>query len=300
MQNKTKVIRGVKLVNFIEYFKNANIDFGIFTSFGITDALDIAIVAFIFYKFLMLVKETRAEQLIKGMIILLVALKLSEWANLVMIHFILQQTMTLGFLALLIVFQPELRRGLEYIGRSKFLAKSLVEILNEEQESSFDEIVNAVSIMSRSKIGGLIVLEKDSGLNDLAGTGIRLDARVSSNLIQNVFFPNSPLHDGAVIIKRDRIVSAGCILPLSDSVSLSKDLGTRHRAALGLVETTDALVVIVSEETGAVSVAMKGKLSRFLDGNTLKSILKAYFVTSNKKPGSEFLKIWRHRNDESV
>jgi len=288
------------VANFMNYFSNMNIDVGIFTSFGITDALDITIVAFVFYKFLMLVKGTRAEQLIKGMIILLVALKLSEWANLVMIHFILQQTMTLGILALLIVFQPELRRGLEYIGRSKFLAKSLVEILNEEQESSFDEIVKAISILSRNRVGALVVLEKDTGLNDIVSTGIRLDARISSNLIQNVFFPNSPLHDGAVIIRRERIVSAGSILPLSDSVNLSKDLGTRHRAALGLVENTDALVIIVSEETGAISVAMKGKLSRFLDGNTLKSILKTYFENPNKKSGSVFLKIWRHHNDESV
>lgn len=148
------------MTEFIQNIENMNIDLGIFTSFGVTDVLDILIVAFVFYKFLMLVKETRAEQLIKGMIILLVALKLSEVANLVMIHFILQQTMTLGVLALLIVFQPELRRALEYIGRSKLLAKSLAELLNEDMEERYDEIVNAVTVLSRNRIGVLLVMEK--------------------------------------------------------------------------------------------------------------------------------------------
>ena len=288
------------MLDFMNNLENMNIDLSYFTSFGITDAVDILIVAFVFYKFLMLVKETRAEQLIKGMIILLVALKLSEVANLVMIHFILQQTMTLGVLALLIVFQPELRRALEYIGRSKFLTQSLAEILKEDREQNFDEIVHAVTNLSRSQIGALIVFEKSTGLQDLIDTGIQIDAKITSSLIQNVFFPNSPLHDGAVIIRKDRLVSAGCILPLSDSVKLSKDLGTRHRAALGTVEHTDAVVIIVSEETGAISLAMNGKLSRFIDGNTLKSILVSTFAHSESKPESSFLKLWRPRNDETT
>ncbi len=288
------------MTEFIQNIENMNIDLGIFTSFGVTDVLDILIVAFVFYKFLMLVKETRAEQLIKGMIILLVALKLSEVANLVMIHFILQQTMTLGVLALLIVFQPELRRALEYIGRSKLLAKSLAELLNEDMEERYDEIVNAVTVLSRNRIGVLLVMEKNTGLGDIIDTGILIDGKITSNLIQNIFFPNSPLHDGAVVIRKDRIVSAGCILPLSDSVNLSKDLGTRHRAALGMVENTDALVIIVSEETGAISLAKDGKLSRFLDGNTLKGILKLTFEQPHDKKKHHGRKIWRPRNDETT
>jgi len=288
------------MTEFIQNIENMNIDLGIFTSFGVTDVLDILIVAFVFYKFLMLVKETRAEQLIKGMIILLVALKLSEVANLVMIHFILQQTMTLGVLALLIVFQPELRRALEYIGRSKLLAKSLAELLNEDMEERYDEIVNAVTVLSRNRIGVLLVMERNTGLGDIIDTGILIDGKITSNLIQNIFFPNSPLHDGAVVIRNDRIVSAGCILPLSDSVNLSKDLGTRHRAALGMVEHTDALVIIVSEETGAISLAKDGKLSRFLDGNTLKGILKLTFEQPHDKKETPWAKIWRPRNDETT
>ena len=287
------------MTQLIENIKNMNIDLGIFTSFGITDVVDIMIVAFVFYKLLMLVKETRAEQLIKGMIILLVALKLSELANLVMIHFILQQTMTLGVLALLIVFQPELRRALEYLGRSKFLSKSFIEMFNEDLEERYDEMISAISVLSRNRIGALIVMEKNTGLNDIVETGIALDAKISSNLIQNIFFPNSPLHDGAIIIKKDRIVSAGCILPLSDSVNLSKDLGTRHRAALGMVEHTDAVVITVSEETGALSLAKNGKLSRFLDGNTLKSILKSTFEQPVVKGESKFFKMRRSKNDKT-
>lgn len=287
------------MLDFLNNLENLNIDFSYFTSFGITDALDILIVAYVFYKFLMLVKETRAEQLIKGMIILLVALKLSELANLVMIHFILQQTMTLGVLALLIVFQPELRRALEYLGRSKFLSQSLAEMFSEDREANYDEIVHAVTVLSRNRIGALVVMEKETGITDIIDTGIQLDAKISSNLLQNIFFPNSPLHDGAVVIRKDRIVSAGCILPLSDSANLSKELGTRHRAALGMVEHADALVIIVSEETGAISVAMNGKLSRFLDGNTLKSILTSTFEHPDPKKDASFLKIWRPRNDET-
>lgn len=243
------------------------------SSIRLQDVLDIVIIAFCFYKLLMLIKETRAEQLIKGIIILLVVLKLSEWAKLYSVYYILKNTVTLGFVALLILFQPELRRALEYIGRSKFLSKSIVEIQYEELVSSIESIVEATVRMSKNKIGALIVLERETGITEVMETGIKIGGQLSDQLLENIFVPNTPLHDGAVIIRENRIMAAGCILPLSENQNISKELGTRHRAGLGMAESSDAVVVIVSEETGGISVAKDGKLSRFLDGNTLKRIL---------------------------
>lgn len=246
----------------------------IFASMRIMDVIDIAIVAYVFYKIFMLIRETRAEQLIKGLVVLLVIMKLSEWAKLYVVHFILLNTMTLGLIALIIVFQPELRRALEYIGRNKiFFAK-----MAEEQEEAFNrtvhELVSAVVSLSREQIGALIVMERQTGLNEIASTGVKIDAEISSGLLINIFIPNTPLHDGSVIIRKDRILAAGCFLPLSANQTISKELGTRHRAALGIAEQSDALVIIVSEETGTISVALNGKLSRYLDANTLTSVIK--------------------------
>lgn len=246
----------------------------IFASMRIMDVIDIAIVAYVFYKIFMLIRETRAEQLIKGLVVLLVIMKLSEWAKLYVVHFILLNTMTLGLIALIIVFQPELRRALEYIGRNKiFFAK-----MAEEQEEAFNrtvhELVSAVVSLSREQIGALIVMERQTGLNEIASTGVKIDADITSGLLINIFIPNTPLHDGSVIIRKDRILAAGCFLPLSANQTISKELGTRHRAALGIAEQSDALVIIVSEETGTISVALNGKLSRYLDANTLTSVIK--------------------------
>ncbi|SCZ81663.1 diadenylate cyclase CdaA [Acidaminobacter hydrogenoformans] len=246
----------------------------VFSSMRIMDVIDIAIVAYVFYKIFMLIRETRAEQLIKGLVVLLVMMKLSEWAKLYVVHFILLNTMTLGLIALIIVFQPELRRALEYIGRNKiFFAK-----MAEEQEEAFNhtvhELVSSVVSLSREQIGALIVMERQTGLNEIVSTGIKIDAEISSGLLINIFIPNTPLHDGSVIIRKDRILAAGCFLPLSSNQMISKELGTRHRAALGIAEQSDALVIIVSEETGTISVALNGKLSRYLDANTLTSVIK--------------------------
>lgn len=255
----------------------------IFSNIRLMDVIDIGIVAFVFYKLLMLIKETRAEQLIKGLIILLVMLKLSEWAKLYVVHYILMNTMTLGVVALLIVFQPELRRALEYIGRSKFLSKSM-ETTDESFNSMVSNLVNAVNSLSREKIGALIVIERETGLNEIIQTGVKIDGAVSSGLLINVFIPNTPLHDGAVIIRRDRLMAAGCFLPLSENQNINKELGTRHRAAIGIAEQSDAIVIIVSEETGTISVAMNGKLTRHLDGNSLTSVIRNSFLTDNNKP----------------
>ena len=252
----------------------------IFASIRLLDILDILIIAVIFYKILMLIRETRAEQLIKGIIIILVALKLSEWAKLYSVNFILKNTVTLGFVALLIVFQPELRRGLEYLGRSKFLSKS---IQYEEFLESIDSIIESVIAMSNDKVGALIVMERETGISDIIETGILINGNLTSQLLTNIFVPNTPLHDGAVIVRENKIIAAGCLLPLSDNQNISKELGTRHRAALGMSEDTDCIIIIVSEETGGISVAKDGKLSRFLDKKILRKILiDAYDPQKNK------------------
>lgn len=249
----------------------------IISSIRIMDVIDIAIVAYVFYKILMLIRETRAEQLIKGLVVLLVIMKVSEWAKLYVVHFILLNTMTLGLIALIIVFQPELRRALEYIGRNKIFFAKMAEEQEEALNRTVHELVSAVVSLSREQIGALIVMERQTGLNEIVSTGVRVDAEISSGLLINIFIPNTPLHDGSVIIRKDRILAAGCFLPLSANQSISKELGTRHRAALGIAEQSDALVIIVSEETGTISVALNGKLSRYLDANTLTSVIKKAF-----------------------
>lgn len=265
-----------------------------FINFRIIDFLDIIIVAVIFYKLLMLIRETRAEQLIKGLIVLLIVLNVSKWANLHMVHYILQNTMTVGVIALLVVFQPELRRALEYIGRTKWLSISISEVIKEETKRNIEEITVAVSLLSRAKTGALIVMERETGLNEIVDTGTLIEGRISSLLLANIFEHNAPLHDGAVLIKKRKIMAAGCFLPLSTKSDLSRDLGTRHRAALGMVENSDALVVVVSEETGAISVAIDGKLKRFLDINTLTEILLESFIIEEKKNALKGL--WRNMN----
>lgn len=239
----------------------------------VTYLIDIGIIAFVFYKLLGLIKETRAEQLVKGFLIILIISKLSEWAKLYAINYILQSTFTIGLIALVIIFQPELRKALEVLGRSQWIISNNRKGSVEEQTRSINEIIDAVSVMSRKKIGALIVIERLIGINDIIDTGTVLDAKISADLIMNVFYPKSPLHDGAVIIKNNRLMAAGCLLPLSSNKYISKELGTRHRAAMGMTESSDSLIVIVSEETGAISMAIEGKLQRFLDTTTLRELM---------------------------
>ncbi|MDR5659821.1 diadenylate cyclase CdaA [Serpentinicella sp. ANB-PHB4] len=266
---------------------------GIILNIRIRDVADIAIVAFVFYKLYMLIRETRAEQLIKGIFVLLLATQLSQWLQLHVINWILINTMTVGLIALLIVFQPELRRALEYIGRTKFLTKSIVDIEHEELNTVVDEICEAMASLSRQKIGGLIVLEKETGLNEVIETGTVIDGKVSRALLINIFMPNTPLHDGALVIRKSQVLAAGCFLPLTENTNLSKDLGTRHRAGLGITERSDSIVIIVSEETGAISVAENGKLTRFLDIKTLRVRLINSFITTENKKQWQFLKFKR-------
>ena len=243
----------------------------------IADIIDILIVAFVIYKFMELIKETRAEQLMKGILALFVFTQVTKMLNLYTMQWILDNTLFYGVFSLMIVFQPELRRGLEYIGRSNFLSKPMREVRSEKINKLTAEIVAAVQSLSRQKIGALIVIEQETGLNEIIETGTMLDADISSELLINIFIPNTPLHDGAVVIRGEKIRAAACFLPLTDNKNLSKELGTRHRAGLGVSERSDAKVIIVSEETGAVSIASNGEISRYIDDKTLETILNKIF-----------------------
>ena len=245
------------------------------------DLLDIFVVAFLIYRFILFVKETRAEQLIKGIGVLILTTTLAKFFNTYTLTWILDQVLVFGMLALLIVFQPELRRGLEFVGRSNLLSKPLRQVQDEELGTRTKELTIAMTSLSRQKIGALVVLERETGLKEFVDTGTRLNANVSSELLINLFIPNTPLHDGAVIIRQGKILSASSFLPLTENKNLSKEYGTRHRAAIGITERSDAIAVIVSEETGTISVAENGKLKRYLDEQTLEEILIKAFKESD-------------------
>lgn len=265
----------------------------LFSTIRIQDIIDIALVAIIIYTIFKIIKGTRAEQLAKGIIVLLILTKVSEWLEIYTINYILGNLMTLGLVAILIVFQPELRKGLEYIGRRSF-TKNANLIPKKENNYAVKELVNAIGSLSRQKIGALIVLRRRSELNEYIESGTYIDGKLSSPLLINIFIPNTPLHDGAVIVKNDRVEAAGCILPLIDdnllSRDLSRDLGTRHRAAIGISERSDCLSLVVSEETGSISVAEYGKLSRHLDLATLEEILIDSFKSDTNEEEFSFLK----------
>lgn len=251
------------------------------------DVLDILIVAYLLYKVVRLIRDTTAERLLKGIIFLLIMTQISEWLSLNVINFILKNLMQLGFLAIIIVFQPELRKVLEEMGKNKLTSLFDHEAEQTLAQTSIVQTVEACSSMSWAKIGALIVFEREDKLNEIIKTGTTVDAAISAELIKNVFYPKAPLHDGAVIVRNGRLVAAGCVLPLSDNPNLSRDLGTRHRAAVGMSERADALCLIVSEETGSISVASGGMLKRHLAPETLEKLLMKEFapMENEKKPG---------------
>ncbi len=246
---------------------------------SITDLIDIIIIAFIIYHLLRFLRNTSAERLVKGILILMVAQIVASTAHLNTISYVMGRINNLSWMALLIVFQPELRRLLEQIGMGH-VTKLLVRRENGETEIDFaiSQTVLACESMSWSKTGALMVFERNERLDDIMKTGTRIDAEPSAELIKNVFYPKSPLHDGAMILRDGRIHSAGCVLPLSKNLNLSRDLGTRHRSAVGMSENADVVVVVVSEETGTISVAISGMLKRQLDAETLREILVAELV----------------------
>jgi diadenylate cyclase len=253
---------------------------GIISTIGWRDIIDILLVAVLLYKLYMILKDTRALTLLKGLVVLLIATLVSKWVGLNVINWLLQKSMTVVLVALPIVFQPELRRALEQLGRGRLFGRDV--FLNEEETKSLlESTMAAVAVLAKNKIGALIVFERQTRLNDYIDTGIKLDGLVSSEFLTNIFIPNTPLHDGAVIVRGNRVSAAGCILPLTEDRSLGKELGTRHRAALGLSEQTDALVVVVSEETGIISVAQGGRLARYVEADMLKDFLRPLFETKS-------------------
>lgn len=256
-------------MNFFEFSVEAIRKF--FVLFGITDLIDILIVAYIAYKAIKLVRETRAGQLVKGVAVLVALLPLSQWLNLNTINYILRNTLQVGLVALLVIFQPELRRALEKVGRSNL--GSIFNSSNSDIDNMVSEIAEAAEFMSKEKIGALMVFERETKLGDILNSGTDISARVSSPLLINIFIPNTPLHDGAVIISEGTIKSAACILPLTQNDTLSHELGTRHRAALGVTENSDCVVVVVSEETGKISFAENGDMTRNLSTQSLKNML---------------------------
>lgn len=233
--------------------------------------LDVLLVWYVMYKTLTLIKGTKAVQLLKGIFVIIVAKIATEIFGLNTLDWLLEEIIDWGFLAIIIIFQPEIRRALEQLGRGKLFQRTTSQ-QDEEQTRLIEAMKKSVSYMAKRRIGALISIEKETGLTEYIETGIKMNAEISSELLINVFIPNTPLHDGAVIMQRDKITAAACYLPLSESAFISKELGTRHRAALGLSEVTDAIVVIVSEETGAISIAANGKIERNLtiDEFTLK------------------------------
>jgi diadenylate cyclase len=238
------------------------------------DVFDIVIVAFIFYQFAMLIRGTRAMQILLGLMILMFPLIISPWIQLNTIIWMTEKILPLGVLALLIIFQPEFRRGLEQIGRGTLLGKQVYFLGEEELFRVIDELKKAVKILSSRKIGAIIVLARETGLDDYIETGVRLKSLISAELLVNIFVPKTPLHDGAAIINKDSIEAASCLLPLTDNPRLEQALGTRHRAAIGITEVSDAVAVVVSEETGTISIAANGKINRGLDTETLERNLK--------------------------
>ncbi len=258
----------------------SNFLWNIFNRPDLKDILDILLVAYIIYKLLMLTSGTRASQVLKGFILLIVASWLSSSFGLTAVNWLLMSVLNNGAIVLMILFQPEIRRALEHIGRGAKLERT--QNTQDDAQRIVSEITQSMLSLSKRRIGALVVFERRTGLKDFMDTGIAIDSIVSGPLLINIFEPNTPLHDGAVIIRDNRIVAAACVLTLSESSSLSRDLGTRHRAGIGVTESTDAIVIIVSEETGIISMAQGGKLTRHLDAEGLNRILTDMYQDSNR------------------
>ena len=255
----------------------------------IKTAVDIVIVAYAFYRILLLIRGTRAMQLVKGILFLMIATQAAAILNLVTTHLVLQTAQVALLVALPVVFQPELRRALEQLGRARVFGGATLQpaVPEEVLHRVSEEIVRAAAQLSHLRFGAIIVIERTTGLKEYIETGVRTDADVSWELLVNMFTPNTPLHDGAVVVRGDRIVAAACFLPLAESTVLPTEFGTRHRAAVGITEQTDAMAVVVSEETGTISLAEGGRLIRHLDDTTLKETLGSIY--SRPKPSRPYL-----------
>ncbi len=278
----------------------------IFSFNSIGDILDVILVTFVIYSAIKFIKDTRAFQLVKGVIVLAVGYLLVSLLNMEVSKYTLSLLFSNLLIILVIIFSPEIRTVLESVGRRSVSNINIFNLKNRDEneiqesiKSSINAVSRACSDMSDKQIGALIVFEKETMLGDISKTGTSLDATVTPELISNIFFPKAPMHDGAVIIKEGRVVSAGCILPLTGRNNLSSELGTRHRAAVGMTENTDAVVVVVSEETGMISIAEKGVLKRNISAGDLREILTKTFVKENDKDNNKIKKILRGNKNES-
>ncbi|MDR1329600.1 MAG: diadenylate cyclase CdaA [Oscillospiraceae bacterium] len=246
---------------------------------GVGDILDVLIIAYIIYRVLSVVRKTSAGSVIKGVMLLVVVLWLSSMLKLNVLNYLLGQAMSMGVIIVVILFQPELRRLLEQFGSSNFKLFSGRRAQSGGTEEIIELVVSACSELSRTKTGALIVFERGIGLGDYAATGTAIGALVSAELIKQIFYPNTPLHDGAVLLRNGRILAAGCMMPMSSNPALSRELGMRHKAGIGISERSDAVVVIVSEETGAISVAVEGMLKRRLERDTFSALLRGELIS---------------------
>ena len=262
------------------------------TQISIGDIFDIAIVSVLIYMLLRVTKRTRAQQVIKGLGILLVLAVISSWLNLSVINWMFSTLLQWMLLIIIIIFQPELRQMLEQLGRGSFSHRKKDGGDNRKKaEKTVDEIVRTAQNLSKRRVGALIVFQMNSKLDDICETGTAIDACISSMLLENIFEPNTPLHDGAVIIRDMRVCAAGCFLPLSENTGIDKKLGTRHRAALGISERTDAVALVVSEETGVISYTRGGAIHRYIDSRSLRELLESLFINTSQESDNWFLRL---------
>lgn len=262
--------------------------------------LDIVIVAYLVYKILGFIQETRAQQLVRGLVVLGIVFFLSDFLKLYLLNWLLRNFVTMGFFALIVLFQPELRRGLEQLGRRNIVSGQFRSLDKENAIEVVKEIVAAVDDFSATRTGALIVFERETMLNDIIETGTIVDARISVRLLGNLFYEGSPLHDGAVIIRGDRIHAASCVLPLTEKKNIGRNLGTRHRAGLGVSEVSDALVIVVSEETGVISVAENGNFRRFMDLKSVEKILLGVYMPQEETFRERMTRTLKHRRKEET
>ena len=274
----SSIIDNLSSINLVQYASN------ILSSMMIWDYLDILVIAYLIYKLLVFMRRSSSSGAVKGIIFLVVILWLSNLLNLNMLNYLLGKAMEWGIIALVVIFHPEIRKFLSSMGNNKYLSSIFGRPVRDEQlEGSITGVIIACEAMSATKTGALIVFERYTRLEDYTRHGTVIDANVTPELIRNIFFHNSPLHDGAMIIRNDKIVAAGCMLPMSSNVTISKDLGMRHRAGIGMSEQTDAVVLIVSEETGEISIAVDGMLKRKIDAETAEKLLKLELMPDPEK-----------------
>lgn len=278
----------------VEFFQN------VFIGFRLIDVLDIVIVAYLVYKILGFIQETRAQQLVRGLVVLGIVFFLSDFLKLYLLNWLLRNFVTMGLFALIVLFQPELRRGLEQLGRRNIVSGQFRSLDKENAIEVVKEIVAAVDDFSATRTGALIVFERETMLNDIIETGTIVDARISVRLLGNLFYEGSPLHDGAVIIRGDRIHAASCVLPLTEKKNIGRNLGTRHRAGLGVSEVSDALVIVVSEETGVISVAENGNFRRFMDLKSVEKILLGVYMPQEETFRERMTRTLKHRRKEET